>query len=337
MGLRESWRRYSGTAESEREAEKKFQQAAKSATTNFAADILSPFPQTNALVGYGINKILDEIDPDTPDELKFRLYGDLEKSIYQDFGLLGIGAKKIIDASTTIKEAKTGEFESEAFGKKTIKKISDEDREMLKVAAMMQALYAARIIPLAELATLANKITRYVEGRALTEKQSAMSQAVSEQKVEGATTKVNGEGIEKALSKALNYKDPETRAKYLIQLEEQYKDDFIKSLGLAEESKILDGPTAANFIAKKRGVQDEIDIARLFSYKDQKARVFKLMKLREEAVKGGRLLEFYEGLRFGMQFKLFNKDGVILYAQALDELVDQDSEEIDLLLQAIED
>lgn len=337
MGLWESWRRYSGTDESEREAEKKLQQAAKSATTNFAADILSPFPQTNALVGYGINKILDEIDPDTPDELKFRLYGDLEKAIYQDFGLLGIGAKKIIDASTTIKEAKTGEFESEAFGKKTIKKISDEDREMLKVAAMMQALYASRIIPLAELATLSNKITRYVEGRALTENESIMSEVVSELKIPDAKIKVNGEDISKAISKALNYKDPESRANYLIQLEEQYKDDFAKVLDLAEKAKILDKPTAANFIAKMNGDESQINIARLFSYKDQNSRVFKLLKLREEAIKQDKLYDFYNGFKFGMQFNVLNKDGLFQLADKINDLIDPEGEEMDLLLQAIED
>lgn len=337
LGLLYSYNNLSGDIESEREEEKKWQQAAKGATTNFASDILSPFPQTNALVGMGINELLQIIDPDTPEELKFRLYGESEKPIYQDFGLMGIGAKKIVDFATTAKEYATSEFEQEAYGKKTIKKISEEDRDKLRAAAIMQSLYLLRIVPLAELATLSNKITRQVERRALTEKQDATAQVVAEQKIEGATVKVNGEDISKAISKAVAFKDPEARANYLLKLADQYKDDFVSALDLAEQSKILDKPTAANFLAKQGGVQEEIDIARLFSYKEQDSRVYKLMQLREKAIKEQKLNQFYDALRFGMQFGVLNKDGIISLADALNELVDADSEEAQLLLDAIED
>ena len=337
IALWESFKKYAGIPTSEKEDEKIWEQAAKSATTNFATDILSPFPQTNILIGMGVNAVLDKIDPNTPDELKFRLYADPNQPWYQDFGLLGIGAKKVTDLTKTVKESTTGEFEQEAYGKKTIKKISDEDRDMLRAAAIMQALYMSRVIPISEMANLSNKITRYVEKRALTEKQDVISQVVAEQKVEGAKVKVDGEDISKALSKAVAYKDPEARANYLIKLSEQYKDDFTKALNLAEESKILDKPTVANFLAKQGGNQDEIDIARLFSYKDQESRVYKLAKLREQALKQNKLNEFYQALKFGMQFGVLNRDGIVTYADALSELIESDSEEAQLLLDAIEE
>ncbi len=337
IALWESVKKYMGIENSKREDEKIWEQALKSGVSNLASDILSPVPQTNVLVNMGINAALDQIDQNTPDELKFRLYADPDQKWYQDFGLLGIGAKKAIDLGTTVKESATGQFEQEAYGKKSLKKISDQDRDMLQVAAMMQGLYALRIIPLAEMGNIANKITRYVEKRALTEKQDIISQVVAEQKVEGATVKVDGEDISKALSKAVAYKDPEARASYLIKLSEQYKDDFLKALDLAEESKILDKPTVANFLAKKGGNQDEIDVARLFSYKDQESRVFKLMNLRAEALKNDRLLEFYQALKFGMQFKLLNEKGILGLADKLNEFIDADSEEVNLLIQAVEE
>lgn len=322
---------------SEKEEEKVYEQAAKSMATNFSGDLLSPLPQTNALVSGGLNSLIDVLDQDTPEELKFRLYADTEKPVWQDFGLFGIGAKKFLDFKDATKMATTGEFKADYYNKETVKTLNDDDKEKAKIAAVLHGLVLSRILPVSEITSYANKITKAIERRSLSEKQANIAEAVKQFPIEGATKVVDGKNLSQAIAKAASYKDPESKAKYLLGLAEKYGSDFSKGLELARDAKYLDNGTMANLQAMIEEDKDNIEVARIFSYKDQDARAYKLMQLRDLAEKENRLEGFYKGLQFGMSYKLLNEGGLRAYIERLPDYLTEEDEEVQMLMSIIED
>lgn len=329
-----------GGGESEREKEKLAITEKKSLLTNIVNDGLSPLPpMANGAIDLAVNSILDYFNPDEPEETKIRLYEGTNKSnlenMIQNAGMLGIGAKKAIDLATSLGYATKGEVKSEFGGKESIKYLSPEEREMAAIGSIMQFLYLSRIVPIAELGTMANKINRLVEKRALTEKQQATKELVAELGAEIDTTKVDGKSVSDAIARAANFKDPEQRARYILSLQEKFGVDAVEKMyPLLEESKILNGATAANIMAIQENNPELTKFSKLFSYTKQDARIEKLLEIRKSY---SNKADFYNNLAWAMQFKLLNDDGLISFADKLETVDDFTDDEFDMLLASVEE
>ena len=329
-----------GEEESEREIEKRDITMQKSLRTNFVSDGLSPLPPlANKAISSIGNAIADYFYPDTPDELKIRLYTGENKTEFENMiesaGMLGIGAKKAIDLGTSLSYATKGEVKSNFAGKESIKYLSPEEKEMAAIGAVMQFLYLSRLVPVAEFGSMANNINRLVEKRALTEKQQSVKDLVGEVAASIDATKVDGKSISDAVSRAANFKDPEQRARYILGLRDKYGSDVIEKMyPLLEESKILNAGTAANMRAILDKKPEEIKFSRLFSYTKQDARVQKLLELRNSYPNKQ---DFYDNLKWAFQFNILNEEGLSLLYDKLETIKDFTDEEFDMLVASVEE
>lgn len=329
-----------GEEESEREREKRGITMQKSLYTNLVDDGLSPLPpMANNAINSVVNSILDYFKPDEPEETKIRLYEGTNKSTLENMtesaGMLGIGARKAIDFGTSLSYATKGEVKSNFAGKESIKYLSPEEREMAAIGAIMQFLYLSRLVPIAEFGSMANNINRLVEKKALTEKQQDVKDLVAEIAATIDTTKVDGKSISDAISRAANFKDPEQRARYILGLQEKYGADAVEKMyPLLEESKILNGPTAANMAAIIDGSPELIKFSRLFSYTKQDARVQRLLELR---MSYPNKQDFYNNLRWAFQFNILNEEGLVSLSDKLQTVKDFTDEEFDMLVASVEE
>ena len=325
---------------SEKEDETLSKTVLESIATNASTDLMSPAPPFNDLTASNINAILDKLDPNTPKDLQFRLFdnGVGEKPWYQKIGLQGIGIKKIVDASKIAKASITGEVSTEYQGKESVKTLSPEEKEVLQIANVANFLYLTRLVPLNELANFANRVYKMAEKRALTEKQQLTKDAIEIVSREDIGSKeINKEGrtISQALARASNFKDPESRAKYIIEQSDMFEDKeaFSKGLDILGEANILDNATIANINAIKSGDDSLIKMAKLFSYAKQDARVSKLLALRSKMD----IEQFYTSLAEMYQYGILSNAGVLLFAEKIYELDDYTDQEGDVLLSIIED
>jgi hypothetical protein len=329
-----------GGEESEREREKRAITMKKSLYTNLIDDGLSPLPpMANNAINSGVNTILDYFNPDEPEETKIRLYEGTNKTTLENMtesaGMLGIGARKAIDFGTSLSYATKGEVKSNFAGKESIKYLSPEEKEMAAIGAVMQFLYLSRLVPIAEFGSMANNINRLVEKRALTKKQQTVKDLVGEVAASIDSTKVDGKSISDALSRAANFKDPEQRARYILGLQEKYGIDVVEKMyPLLEESKILNGPTAANMAAIMDGSPELLKFSRLFSYTKQDARIQRLLELRNSYPNKQ---DFYNNLKWAFQFKLLNEEGLVSLADKLETIKDFTDEEFDMLVASVEE
>lgn len=329
-----------GEEESEREAEKRAITLKKSLYTNLVDDGLSPLPpMANNAINSGVNSILDYFKPDEPEEIKIRLYEGTNKTTLENMtesaGMLGIGARKAIDFGTSLSYATKGEVKSNFAGKESIKYLSPEEREMAAIGAVMQFLYLSRLVPIAEFGSMANSINRLVEKKALTEKQQDVKDLVAEIAATIDTTKVDGKSISDAIFRAANFKDPEQRARYILGLQEKYGADAVEKMyPLLEESKILNGPTAANMAAIIDGSPELIKFSRLFSYTKQDARVQRLLELR---MSYPNKQDFYNNLKWAFQFNILNEEGLVSLSDKLQTVKDFTDEEFDMLVASVEE
>jgi hypothetical protein len=329
-----------GGEESEREREKRAITMKKSLYTNLIDDGLSPLPpMANNAINSGVNTILDYFNPDEPEETKIRLYEGTNKTTLENMtesaGMLGIGARKAIDFGTSLSYATKGEVKSNFAGKESIKYLSPEEKEMAAIGAVMQFLYLSRLVPVAEFGSMANNINRLVEKRALTEKQQTVKDLVGEVAASIDATKVDGKSISDAVSRAANFKDPEQRARYILGLQEKYGADAVEKMyPLLEESKILNGPTAANMAAIIDGSPELLKFSRLFSYTKQDARVQRLLELR---MSYPNKQDFYNNLKWAFQFKILNEEGLVSLADKLETIKDFTDEEFDMLVASVEE
>lgn len=325
---------------SEKEDETLSKTVLESIATNASTDLLSPAPPFNDLTASAINAVLDKLDPNTPKDLQFRLFdnGVGEKPWYQKVGLQGIGIKKIVDASKTAKASITGEVSTEYQGQESVKTLSPEEKEVLQIANVANFLYLTRLVPLNELANFANRVYKMAEKRALTEKQQLTKDAIEIVSREDIGSKeINKEGrtISQALARASNFKDPESRAKYIIEQSEMFEDKeaFSKGLDILGEANILDNATIANINAIKSGDDSLIKMAKIFSYAKQDARVAKLLALRSNMG----MEQFYTSLAEMYQYGILSNAGVLLFAEKIYELDDYTDQEGDVLLSIIEE
>lgn len=329
-----------GGEESEREREKRDITMKKSLYTNLVDDGLSPLPpMANVPINALLNSIYEYFNPNEPEETKIRLYDGTNKSTLENMtesaGMLGIGARKAIDFGTSLSYATKGEVKSNFAGKESIKYLSPEEKEMAAIGAVMQFLYLSRLVPIAEFGSMANNINRLVEKRALTEKQQDIKDLVGELAAETDGTKIDGKSISDAVSRAANFKDPEQRARYILGLQEKYGAETVEKMyPLLEESKILNGPTAANMAAIMDGSPELIKFSRLFSYTKQDARVQKLLELRNSYPNKQ---DFYDNLKWAFQFNILNEEGLVSLADKLETIKDFTDEEFDMLVASVEE
>lgn len=329
-----------GEEESERRYEKLEINEQRGLRTNFIGDTFNPLPASfNTPLAMAVNAIADAVYPDTPEELKIRLYDgegkDNVDKLIESAGLVGIGVKQAAGLTKSIKAAATGEMETEFAGQKSTKYLSEEEREMLVMGSVLQMLYMTRLVPVAEFGTISNKILTLAEKRGLTEKKDVTKDVIEEVGATIDTKTIDGKSISQAAARAIVYTDPEERARYIIGLQDKYGIESVENmLGLLEEAKVLDNGTVANILAIQGDDPNLMKVSRLFSYKKQDARVQKLMAIRDSFEDKA---DFYSMLKWGMQFKVLNQDGILLLADKLEESSDFTEDEIDMLISVVED
>jgi hypothetical protein len=138
--------------------------------------------------------------------------------------------------------------------------------------------------------------------------------------------------------------DPETKANYLIKIAQKYGgEEMSKAInsisemetpsGKAPIKTIIDDGTSANLEAILSKDPLKIQMAKLFSLKDQKSRAYKIMEIRDNMA----MEEFYTTLQWAMGYKLLNKSGLTEFGSRLSKKVKTDSEEFQMAISAIQE
>jgi hypothetical protein len=102
----------------------------------------------------------------------FQFYG-VGKTDSKDadmLGSVGIAYDRMDKTSEMFKQAVTLEYETESFGRKTVKKIPKELQQAMYIAAIAQLFATISVIP-SEFASTSNKIQKLVQNEAKTESQ----------------------------------------------------------------------------------------------------------------------------------------------------------------------
>ena len=278
---------------------------------------------------------------ETPEELRFTLYGADGKDWEDYVGLIGIGINKYKESQKSVTDAVTGDVEQEIFGKKANKKISEEDMPLMKGAAVLKILALAKVLP-SDFYNMANKLSKSIEKRAMTSKQT---DAYKEIRGEGNTPiPSNSIDINENISRAISIKDPESRAKYLMGVYEKFGEkDMVSAIdalynietqdGKDVASKVMDKATIANIYAIKSENKDVMEVARLFSLKDQKSRVFRIMNMRSYIPKE----KLYPIIEWIQGYNLLNDEGKFEFGRLMAKEVGTDSEEFLMAAKSVED
>lgn len=325
-----------GVVMGEKEKEDLYKKALKGITTNMFNDIFSPLPFTDAIVDRGINSVLNAtVYKNTPQELRFNLYQGDNKDEFDNFGFTGIGLKKLGQAKTMLNEGISGEVTRSYFGKDYVQKIADEDRDLAASMAVANVISQLGIIPSLG---LPNATMKAIESKAMNKQQQEAYNAIKALPTSEAPI-----DIKVGIAKAAGYKDPESRAKYLVELYKKGGEKFLKAMEAADNAetesgknplaKILDDATAANVTAIISKDADKMQFARLFSNKTQEARVFKMMDMKKKMTPE----QFYNTLKWGMEYGLLNEAGLGLFGKKLRETVKEDSPEYQMAIKAIEE
>ena len=332
----------SGIQPSEEEKKKRAESAAKTTMTNVVNDIISPFPIFNVGIDKGVNAVMNAtFQSDTPEDLRFNLYAGEGKEWYDQLGLTGIGIKKVTRGIEMSKEAMTGEVVKSYFGKESVKNITDEDLPMAKSAAVMNILTQIGILP-TDFGSVADKMMKGAEKRAMN---ATKLESYKEIRGDGATPiDVESKNINEDISRVISMTDPETKANYLIKIAQKYGgEEMSKAInsisemetpsGKAPINTIIDDGTSANLEAILSKDPLKIEMAKLFSLKDQKSRAYKIMEIRDNM----EMEEFYTTLQWAMGYKLLNKNGLTEFGSRLSKKVKTDSEEFQMAISAIEE
>ncbi len=325
-----------GVVLGEKEKEDLYNRAIKSMTTNMFNDILSPLPFTDKIVDRGINAVLNNtVYKGTPSDLRFNLYQGDNKDEFDNLGFAGIAMKKASQAGTMINEGISGDVVKSYFGKDYVQKIADEDRGL---AAAMAAINVASQLGILPADNLPNATMKVIEGKAMNKQQKEAYDAIKALPTSEAPV-----DVKIGIAKAAGYKDPESRAKYLISLYKKGGEAFMKAMAAADEAetesgknplaKILDDATAANVTAITSGDEDKMKFGRIFSLKSQESRVFKMMEMKKAMGEE----KFYNTLKWGMEYGLLNDSGLSLFGKKLRETVKENSPEYEMAIRAIEE
>ena len=216
-----------GVVMGEKEKEDLYKKALKGITTNMFNDIFSPLPFTDAIVDKGINSVLNAtVYKKTPQELRFNLYQGDNKDEFDNFGFTGIGLKKLGQAKTMLNEGISGEVTRSYFGKDYVSKIADEDRNLAAIMAVANVISQLGIIPSLG---LPNATMKAIESKAMNKQQQEAYNSIKALPTSEAPI-----DIKVGIAKAAGYKDPESRAKYLVELYKKGGEKFLKAMEAEE-------------------------------------------------------------------------------------------------------
>jgi hypothetical protein len=315
------YNRITGKTVSEEEKRKRELQGINGFLTNSTLDIVSPHPVFNNGLGYLSNVALDKLyykDGEVPEDYKIRFFDGSNSNYLSNYGFVGIAAKKASEINDMRQAGWNGEIKGEVFGQEYVRKVSEKDKEIARLLTYTTALANIGFLP-SDVSNVSNKIMKSIKSGALTDADFEMKDAIGEVKPDGIKNIVNKQDISKATSTALEIKDPEARAKYIVELENQYgTSDWAKEMELISsdsKTKILDKGTQANIIAIQTG--DELDkrMARVFSQKSVEDKIFVLNNMRKEL--GSE--KFFNKFKNILAFDILDDKGLIKFADKLDQ------------------
>jgi hypothetical protein len=315
------YNRITGKTVSEEEKRKRELQGINGFLTNSTLDIVSPHPVFNNGLGYLSNVALDKLyykDGEVPEDYKIRFFDGSNSNYLSNYGFVGIAAKKASEINDMRQAGWNGEIKGEVFGQEYVRKVSEKDKEIARLLTYTTALSNIGFLP-SDVSNVSNKIMKSIKSGALTDADFEMKDAIGEVKPDGIKNIVNKQDISKATSTALEIKDPEARAKYIVELENQYgTSDWAKEMELISsdsKTKILDKGTQANIIAIQTG--DELDkrMARVFSQKSVEDKIFVLNNMRKEL--GSE--KFFNKFKNILAFDILDDKGLIKFADKLDQ------------------
>jgi hypothetical protein len=150
--------------EPEEEEKRRKSNFAKFKLANLTTDILSPVPAADTPILSILNVLFNSLyDEDVPQEERFQFYLGQSKGavddLLKDMGLYSIPIQKVSETADMIDMAVTGEYETEYFGKKSKRYISEEAQDAMSLAAFLNALYSSGFMP-GEVGTVARMIKK---------------------------------------------------------------------------------------------------------------------------------------------------------------------------------
>ena len=308
----------SNTTPSQEEKRRRALSSKKTTLTNLTNDLISPHPIFNDAIDKMVNLALEKIDPNTPKAFEVRLYdGGGQDAWAKNYGVGGILLKNIMDASRYNDVAISGEVKTEdPFGEEQVKKLTGDDKKI--AMSWMPLTILGRTLGFSDMANISNKIIKNISARGMSEEKALINEAISTVPVEEEKpTILDSKTINQAAAEAIKFKDPESRAKYLLDLKKKYGDDlWSKEMDLISSPKagIIDGGTIAFMTAMINNDQDAMKVYKAFSLDKAESKVESLMRTRQEIGAD----RFFKKIRSALDFKMLNGEGIKLLAEKLD-------------------
>jgi hypothetical protein len=308
----------SNTTPSQEEKRRRALSSKKTTITNLTNDLISPHPIFNDGIDKMVNLALEKIDPNTPKAFEVRLYdGGGQDAWAKNYGVGGILLKNIMDASRYNDVAISGEVKTEdPFGEEQVKKLTGDDKKI--AMSWMPLTILGRTLGFSDMANISNKIIKNISARGMSEEKALINEAIGTVPVEEEKpTILDSKTINQAAAEAIKFKDPESRAKYLLDLKKKYGDDlWSKEMDLISSPKagIIDGGTIAFMTAMINNDQDAMKVYKAFSLDKAESKVESLMRTRQEIGAD----RFFKKIRSALDFKMLNGEGIKLLAEKLD-------------------
>jgi hypothetical protein len=309
----------SNTTPSQEEKRRRELSSKRTTITNLTNDLFSPHPIMNDGLDKLINFGLEKIDPDTPKAFEVRLYdGGGADAWAKNYGVGGILLKNIMDASKYNDIAISGEVKTEdPFGEEQVKKLTGEDKKI--AMSWMPLVIAGRTLGFSDMSNVSNKIIKNLSARGMSEENALINKAIDMVPAEeGKATIVDNKTINQAAAEAVKFKDPESRAKYLLDLKKKYGAElWSKEIDLISDPKlgIIDGGTVAFMTAMANNDQDAMKVYRAFSLAKPEAKVESLVRTKQEIGSD----RFFKKVRNILDMKMLSDDAIVLFAKKLDK------------------
>ena len=151
-----------GYEESEEDKKKRMGYELKGIASNFVRDAVSPMPMLDAPIMVGANKVLNLIQGEPEDkEENFQLYENVDKGVWDDWGVLGIAFNKAGNMLEKSSTAVTGEYESNNRWK-TKYELTERGQYLMMWSAVWSILYNTGALP-SEFGTVSNNIEKIVK------------------------------------------------------------------------------------------------------------------------------------------------------------------------------
>jgi hypothetical protein len=309
----------SNTTPSQEEKRRRALSSKRTTITNLTNDLFSPHPIMNDGLDKLVNFGLEKIDPDTPKAFEVRLYdGGSADAWAKNYGVGGILLKNIMDASKYNDIAISGEVKTEdPFGEDQVKKLTGEDKKI--AMSWMPLTIVGRTLGFSDMANVSNKIIKNLSARGMSEEKALINESIAEMPIEeGKQTVVDNKTINQSVAEAVKFKDPESRAKYLLDLRKKYGADlWDKEINLISEPRlgVIDNGTIAFMSAMVDNDQDALKVYRAFSLTKPEAKVESLMRTKQEIGSD----RFFKKVRSILDLKMLSDDALGLLADKLDK------------------